>query len=207
MTEQSEFKSRFHIGMRNVKTGLSVFVCLLLYRWIGRDGYFLACASAIICMQGSIEKSVSSGLNRILGTACGALLGMGLLYLNQYVAIHDFTLFTATVGIILYIFFCNVIGKPDAIVIGCVVLLAIVLQQTDQSPFVYAVDRCIDTFSGIFVAILINRFIRSPGSPHNDGEAPGAAEPPPAPDTPAADNAQNSESDLHTDPTGNERKG
>lgn len=180
-----ENKTRFHIGMRNIKTGLAVFLCLALYNQLGRDGYFLAATSAIICMQDSVEKSVSSGLNRLLGTAFGALLGMGLLYLNLYFPYFDLTLLSATLGTVLTILFCNIIRQPDSIVIGCVVLLIIVLEQTNQTPLMYSVDRLIDTFVGIFVAILVNRYVRNPARKRTAAPAAEAPDPVPPPEAPA----------------------
>lgn len=166
---------RLHIGMRNVKTGLAVFTCLLIYHFIGRDGYFLACTSAIICLQDTVEKSVSSGINRLYGTAFGAFLGMGILYLDRLVFSVDTSIVSATLGVMLLILFCNVVHKTDAIVIGCVVLLVIVLQQTSESPFVYSVNRLIDTFFGIVVAIMINRFVlKPPPQPEEEEPSPDA---------------------------------
>lgn len=164
--------------MRNVKTGLAVFLCLVIYRLAGQDGSFLACTSAIICMQDSVEKSVSSGLSRLLGTVFGAVLGT-LLYLIGHINIgFDTTILVATLGTMLMIVFCNAIKNPGAIVIGCVVLLVIVLQQTDQNPVAYGFFRLLDTAVGIFIAILINRFIQNPAG-KTDGPPEEETVPPP----------------------------
>lgn len=154
-------KIRLHVGMRNIKTALAVFACLMIYHFWGRDSYMLAAISAIICMQDTVEKSVSSGLNRCAGTAIGAALGTGLLYLRELSPFDGMVLF-ATLGTILLIALCNAINKQDAIVIGCVVFLTVVLGQTEQTPIVYGINRLLDTFLGILIAILINRFIRNP---------------------------------------------
>lgn len=148
--------------MRNFKTGLAVFICLLAYNLIGRDGYDLACYAAIIAMQATVEKTVNSGLSRIIGTVVGAMLGMGLSYLNQAVPGLDLVPVTATVGVMAVILFCNVIDHPNSIVIACVVLLVIVLDTSGRSPLLYSVNRLIDTLAGIMVAFLVNRFIRNP---------------------------------------------
>lgn len=154
---------RIHVGMRNIKTGLSVLVCLLIYHITGLlSDPLLACITAIICMQDSVEKSVAAARHRLAGTALGALLGMLLLYLNGLINVFDLTLFLAVLGIMLFIVLCNMLGSSDAIVVGCVVLLSIVLLPTDQSPLLYSVTRLLDTFIGIFVAVLINRFVINP---------------------------------------------
>lgn len=187
MDDSSRAPLPIHIGMRNVKTALAVFSCLMLYHFLERDSYFLAAISAIICMQDTVEKSVFSGFNRFLGTAVGAALGTGLLYLRQVVpldmSVISISAVFAALGTIMLITLCNAIKKPETITIGCVVLLTIVLDQTTQSPLLYGANRLLDTFFGILIAILINRFIRNPGkrlpeSPHEDApeEPPESAE-------------------------------
>lgn len=161
MTEEQR-TTRFHIGMRNVKTGLSIFLCLLVYRLLNRDSYFLACVSAIICLQDSVEKTVTSGLNRMIGTCVGAAMGVALLYVDRALPALGVSLFTAALGCMLLIACLNAVKRPDAIVIGCVVLLAILLEQTGQPPLEYGVNRLLDTFVGIFIAVVVNRFVLNP---------------------------------------------
>ncbi|MDR2296037.1 MAG: aromatic acid exporter family protein, partial [Clostridiales Family XIII bacterium] len=81
MKDQDKKRHPLTIGMRTVKTALSVLICMLLYRLAAPFGYttnfdaFLACTAAVICMQDSVEKSLKSGRNRLAGTGVGALLG------------------------------------------------------------------------------------------------------------------------------------
>lgn len=172
-----ETKPRFHVGMRNLKTALSVSLCLLFYRLTGLDGAFLAAVAAIICLQESVEKSVSIGIHRLTGTAFGAFMGMIFLYIDLYFPSRDLSILLATAGVVVFILFCNALRVNDSIVIGCVVFLSIVLQQSSGSPFWYSVNRLLDTAIGVVFAILINRFIRNPDRlPQNageDGEIPG----------------------------------
>ena len=164
--------------MRNVKTALSVLVCLLIDYIVAWDSSFLACVAAIICLQDSVEKSVTSGLNRLYGTALGALMGIGFLYLNLAVPSLDLTVLLVPVGTILFIMLCNILNKNDSIVIGLMVFLAIVMQQSALPPYVYALTRLVNTAIGVVVAIVINRFIRNPdypapAEPLDEKEVPG----------------------------------
>ncbi len=160
--EHWEKKSKYHIGMRNIKTALSVFICLVFYRILGREGDFLAVASAIICMQDSVEKSVKSGLYRILGTAFGTVLGILLLYIDIYFGSVDLSIILSSLGVVLLIMLLNAFGKQDAIVIGCIVYLAIVMKTSPMDPYLYGINRLIDTTVGISIAVVVNRFIRNP---------------------------------------------
>ena len=165
---------RQYIGMRTIKTALAVFVCLLLYQVWGRDGSFLAAASAIICMQDSIEKSLTSGITRFLGTIMGAVCAMLILYLDRflvgfYLASPYIMLLVMALGTMIIIMFCNLFKQKDAIVIGCVVYLVIVLGDGALSPFLYSANRLLDTTVGIIIAIIINRFIcRPPTCPEEE---------------------------------------
>ena len=52
------------IGMRNIKTAISVFLCLVLFESVNRDNSFYACIAAIICMQQTVENTFSKEIGR-----------------------------------------------------------------------------------------------------------------------------------------------
>ncbi|MDL2225281.1 aromatic acid exporter family protein [Eubacteriales bacterium OttesenSCG-928-M02] len=155
-------KWRMPIGMRNIKTAITVLLLLLLYQIIGRDGVVLACISAIICMQDSLEGSFLSGFNRLFGTAFGALVGMLFNYILLLFPYGWVTTLLAAVGIVLIIYLCNIMDRNGSITIGCVVFLTIVLQQNVTDPFSYSINRFLDTFIGITLSVLINNLIKRP---------------------------------------------
>lgn len=165
--DREQEHSRLHIGMRNIKTALSVLVILAIYGLLGRDNVLLATTAAIICMQDSVKGSVSSGINRMIGTAFGALIGMLLLYLQQALGRYELTLLIASAGIVLTIFVCNLIGKPETVVISCIMVLIIVLEQSGEVPYIYSLNRLVDTLIGIAVAVAINRFLLNPEAAEN----------------------------------------
>ena len=168
------FSENMHIGMRNLKTGLAVLACLLIYYFTDREGALIAAVSAIICMQDSIEKSLINGRDRLYGTGIGALLGMALLSVKQYV-IQDhfgsdyFTILLAALGVMILILICNLLHRNDTIVIGCMVFLAIVLGETDRPAVVFSLNRLMDTFAGVAVAVAINQFVFNPAARRHGG--------------------------------------
>jgi len=161
-----------HIGMRNIKTGLSVLICLMLYHLAGREGCLIATVSAIICMQDNVEKSLINGRNRLYGTVIGAIQGMAFLYVDYYVANAYLKLVLTAIGVMLLILFCNLLRRNDTIVIACMVFLAIMLGSSTQSPFVYSANRLLDTFIGVAIAVVINRLIRNPATNTENGRQP-----------------------------------
>lgn len=150
-------------GMRNIKTALSVFCCLLLYTLIGRDHPIYALLAAVICTMDTVEGSIRSGLNRLAGTVVGGIFGIGAAYLLRLFPqglgwrLLDFLCIAA--GISAIIFVCVTIGIRQSVSIGCIVFLIIVVQVQDQIPYIYAANRVLDTAIGIVVAVTINRLL------------------------------------------------
>lgn len=147
------------IGQRNIKTALSVFVCLIIYEFLDGRNSIYACISAIICMQDSVETSVVQGKHRIIGTFLGGIIGVLYLCLFNFVetsAISSSLLIA--MGITFVIHFCNVIDKTDTVSICCVVFIIIVLGYDKTNAFQYALNRTIDTLIGIIISIIINKY-------------------------------------------------
>ena len=99
------------IGLRTIKSGIAVFLCLLLLP----NEPFFACLTAVICLQDTVYNSIHTGINRGAGTILGASFGLVFLFLfrslevhmsNQYIAKIVIYLIIAS-GIILMIYLCN----------------------------------------------------------------------------------------------------
>lgn len=147
------------IGARNLKTALSIFLCILICESLGLDSPFYACIAAVICLQDSVENSVKMGKNRMIGTLIGGVAGTFATFILSFYPIYALKVVLVTLLIILVIYTCNVFKKPGAVTIACIVLLATTLLNRDYSNYIYAIARVIETFIGIIVAILVNRFI------------------------------------------------
>lgn len=64
------------IGMRNIKTALSVFLCVVIFQIFNMGSPFYAAIAAIISMQSSVIDTFKTGKNRVLGTFLGAFTGL-----------------------------------------------------------------------------------------------------------------------------------
>ncbi|AKN33509.1 hypothetical protein Ccar_22840 [Clostridium carboxidivorans P7] len=144
------------IGMRNIKTAISVSICVALAHVFYREYIFYAAIASVIAMQSSVADSFKAGKNRILGTIVGAVIG----FVCAFISPNNIIL--CGVGIIILIFICNSLGWNKSITISCIVFLAIMLNLNGRSPFMYSINRIIDTFIGITVAVLVNYFILPP---------------------------------------------
>jgi len=144
------------IGMRNLKTALSVFLCIVILRLFNIDYPFYACIAAVICMQSSIFDSFTTGKNRMVGTFIGALVGL------IFALIEPRNPFLSAIGVMVVIYICNLIGKNKAITIGCVVFLGIMINLIDTTPLVYSTTRLLETFVGIAISVIVNYLVSPP---------------------------------------------
>lgn len=181
------------IGMRNIKTALSVFVCLVFYLLCGfahgllpaGDSTFIrllnflldrkdvsyACVAAIVSMQTSVEDSVAFGKSRLIGTAVGGVIGI-LMVASIPLANHTvFNYLLVSLGVVITIYICNIIKYSSASSVACIVFLIIVLSIDSGSYAVpYAINRMIDNAIGILISVPINCYIRAPKSDHSKEE-------------------------------------
>ena len=158
------------IGFRTIKTGISIFLCLVVYMLIEQFGFtdtsnaFLACVTAIICMKDSVDESLHTGLFRLVGTFIGAVSGMVYIYIARALDEPMSDMILLSLFIIVVISLCNLFKSPDAIVICCVVFLFVAMNQTDPEigPVVHSIQRFTDTVIGLAVSFLVNRFLFNP---------------------------------------------
>ena len=151
------------IGLRTIKTSISVFLCLFLFP----NEPFFACLAAVSCLQNSVANSVKASINRIIGTIVGALYGLIFLIFCRYFKFNLENAFlgklliylSIAIGIIFVIYTCNLIKKPGGINVSCIAFLAITTVHAYSEPIYYALNRIIETIFGVFIALLVNYFI------------------------------------------------
>ncbi|MGL5351694.1 MAG: FUSC family protein [Clostridium sp.] len=146
------------IGLRNIKTAISVSICLIIF---SKDPFFAAIA-AVMCMQDTVENSVKFGVNRIVGTLIGGLTGLIFLYSTRFLHLEGLTPVITGTGVVLVIYLSNLLKKPASSAMSSLVLIAIMIAPVTSNPFVYAFKRTIETSLGIIVTILVNKYIKPP---------------------------------------------
>ena len=157
------------IGLRNIKTTLSVLICLLFYHFTGLDGVMIATVTAIICMQDSVEKSLINGKNRMISIGMGTIIAMVFLYMNRYFDNAYLAIVSVGVGVMTLIMICNLLKRNSAIIMGCVVFLSIMLGGSNTDPFVYSMNQLLNTCLGVCVAVMVNHFVLNPAGKTDSG--------------------------------------
>ena len=139
------------VGLRTIKTAVSVFLCLLLFP----NEPFFACLTAVICVQDTVASSVKMAINRGLGTIVGAIIGLLFLIICRYfkfnihsIALSKILIYIAiSIGIIVVIYSCNLLKKPGAINVSCIAFLGVTTIHAFTDPFYYATNRIMDILS------------------------------------------------------------
>lgn len=140
------------VGLRTIKTGIAVFLAVIIAK-IGPFEYpFFMGMTAIIAMDKTMSKSIIMGRNRVLGTLLGAIIGVLLSYVDRGNAL------LCGIGIIILILLCNKFNLQGSITIGGIVMLAIMV-HTDKTPIFYGFHRTLDTLIGASIAFIVNAMV------------------------------------------------
>ena len=160
---------QFHlppIGLRNLKTALAVFLCLLLFP----AEPFFACMTSVFCLQNTMEASYRIGFARAYGTVHGAIVGLIFLFfckiLWHYITIPILCKLLVygviSLGIIVTIYTCTLINRHLSIPLACIVFLGVTTTHAQTDALYYAINRIIETFFGLFIGLLVNKYINPP---------------------------------------------
>lgn len=151
------------IGMRNFKTAISVFICILVLEYTGIAKPFFACITAIIVMETDMHTSFEVGIYRFIGTVFGSVIGSLYAIIFYKFLPMDILLVRSIViplGVMLIIYILTSFKLKDSILMSCVVFLAIMIAMDSEAPLLsYALERIISTVFGAVVALLVNRFV------------------------------------------------
>ncbi len=153
-----------HIGQRIFKTGVAVFLCLLIYYLRGYRGQDMpteAAITAIVCMQPYVRDTRTYAVNRMAGTLIGAFWGLALLLVllafpsleQRMPLIHAMM----AVGVMLSIYSAVLIRKPDASGLAAIVFLCVVIAFPEiEKPLYNAFLRITGILLGTGIAIVVN---------------------------------------------------
>lgn len=138
------------IGMRNIKTGIAVFLATLAgYLGIVETPVYTV-SVCIFSIKNTIKNSLEDSCARIIGTLLGGFIGyfFALFFKGNIISI--------TLGVIFIIHICNILKISDSSAVASVTFTAICLGVGNSSPLNYSIMRTIDTLVGVIIALLVN---------------------------------------------------
>ena len=155
-------KNPFHIGLRTLKTAISVFLCVVLFRVLHRGSPMLAALSAIFSLRTDHEQTFKFALSRFVGNTTGGVVAILLFQLRAILPYQEYTdLLLAPIGIILIILFCNQFNKTG-VINSCSTFLVIFFNVESGQNTAYAIQRILDTLIGALIAIGVNHLLPNP---------------------------------------------
>ena len=133
------------------KTALAAALCWWIATLFGlHDGYWGA-ISAIIVLQSNFGATISASRDRILGTLIGALIGFSF---TQFGALPWNYILAVLAAVIL----CGLLGLRSSSRLAGVTITIIMLVKTG-SHWTLALDRVMEVFLGIVVAVAISTLV------------------------------------------------
>ncbi|MCQ2417002.1 MAG: HAD hydrolase family protein [Oscillospiraceae bacterium] len=153
-------------GARIIKSSIAVSLCMMIYFLrtllpLGNGIPFYSALAALWCMQPYQNSTKEMALQRSAGTLIGAVYGLIILVFIQLCNVNSQMLvyFTASVMLIPVLYTTVVMNKKNASFFSCVVFLSIVLTHSfDENPYLFVLNRILDTFIGIAVGVGVNEF-------------------------------------------------
>lgn len=151
---------KFKIGMRTLKTGLCVFLCILISMILKRDTYVVATITAVFTLREDMENTIIYGKHRLIGNVMGALTSVIVILVFSLLGRTDLVqLFFIPTIIILMIAVLAHLGYHEGTVGACATLLTIVFMIPADQSYGYAFARVVDSFIGMGIALLVNYFM------------------------------------------------
>lgn len=147
--------SRFHIGLRTVKTAIAVIASMILvdYYGSGSDSKLIfAMLGAMAAVMPTFRDSVKSCLTQFVGLFFGAAAGIVL----RLLPIND--LASVGIGIVLVITLYNGLRVRFSPSLPCFIVVLLCVTP-DIEPVTYAMQRFWDTAIGLAMGMLINMLI------------------------------------------------
>lgn len=147
-------RSRFHIGLRTVKTVIAVIITLIISNSniSPHSNLPVAMLAAMAAVQPTFKASWDSCVAQVVGSVIGSVCGIVLMQFNipYYIV--------AGIAVVLVITIYNCFRLPHAPALPC--LLVVILCTTPGiEPVSYALGRLWDTAIGLGIGMLVNTLI------------------------------------------------
>jgi uncharacterized membrane protein YgaE (UPF0421/DUF939 family) len=150
-----------HFGehaIASFKTALAAALSLWLGHLLRLDHTYWAAISAIVVTGSDVRVTFTSCLDRIIGTAIGALIGWATAYAwHGHVLLYGFS-------VAVCVLVCSALQFHKAGHLAAVALTVIVLANLDATPGRAAWGRFLEVSLGIIVALVVTLLFTPPKS-------------------------------------------
>lgn len=143
------------VGARTIKTGVAVTTTLFICNSFHIEPATFAVITAVVNMQPSVSQSLENAWQQIGVHLLGAMLS---LLIGILVGANPISIGATVIALILI---CNRIGWSGGIVLG-IVSIVFILDSPPETFLIHALARSLSIFTGLGVALLINRILAPP---------------------------------------------
>jgi uncharacterized membrane protein YgaE (UPF0421/DUF939 family) len=152
------FKANRRMGLRIVKTGIAVTVCVAVSFFCKLNQPFFAVVATVMSMGKSIDFSFKSGKNKFFGVIIGVIIGYCFFNISQANA------GLCGVGIILTLYLCQFFKLNGAAALSCFLFagMMFMLNLGAHNPMRFAFSCTVDSFIGIAIALVVNLVVMPP---------------------------------------------
>ena len=143
--------------MRTFKTGIAVFLVLMIFGFFGWKGLQIGALTAVFSLREDFDKSVHFGTSRILGIV--SVVFMRWCSFSWTIFFHGafwVTLLVVPICTMLTIMTNVAMNNKSGVIGGVAAMLIITLSIPNGETVLYVFARVFETFMGVFVAILVN---------------------------------------------------
>lgn len=152
-----KIRSEQKLGLRIIKTGIAVTVCVAISNLLKLDQPYLAVIATVLSMGKSVDLSVRSGKNKMIGALIGSSLGCGFAMLSSGNA------GLCGIGIIILLYLCQFFRLDGAAPLTCFAFAAVMFSNaTGPKPWVPALMCAENAVLGVAVAVLVNLLVIPP---------------------------------------------
>lgn len=149
------------IGMRTVKTTLSVMLCLALGTLLSRETPLFSCIAAVLTVRETVDNSISYGFTRVWATLLGGGIAFLLLYIDIMALSPWIQIPLIGLGVMSTLYLTVFVRRTDTTPLAVSTFLIIVLTHAGDR-YAYAARRIVETVVGIVVAVLVNKYFNIP---------------------------------------------
>lgn len=157
------------VGLRILKSAVAVALCYVAQVLRGDNGIvFYSQLSALWCMQAYVSTTRKNAMQRIMGTVIGAVFGLAVLLASISVrtrfdfsknATYIFNALLISITLIPVLWTTVALKKKQASYFSCVFFLSIVvIHLSDENPYLFTLNRFLDTMIGIVIGVSVNLF-------------------------------------------------